>query len=351
MGKKKKNHKQFIRFDNIEKVKLTSIPLGKGVIDYLDSLNPKGSKSVHALFKEDLGAQDYEKYRKIFGIQVHDSIPKEVIDKCEYCDIVGDEFNKDRVCNAYNIEAGSNELFALSGFYEVINQNIHLFEDQAQRKRLCMAFIGCFRFHKGRVYFDNNRLLYQCFKEGLRSISTILENSDSLNRLALINNSMHKLDNEQRFYTIDNGVKNDILEIQLDHFKEAERYYKNQSENKESKTTRTNKRLSQIWLAEPKLSIDDFLQKGIDVGIWNENFDIIVKRGSLYGTGKTLLSNLAHAVRGYCISHQTDYKIIGKAFCEQFKIEISESTNEPYKVFNKENRAIKDQLKRAFSIR
>lgn len=109
--------------------------------------------------------------------------------------------------------------------------------------------------------------------------------------------------------------------------------------------------LQEIWLAESKLSIEDLLQIGIDAGIWNEQFEIIVKKKSLYGTGKTLLSNLAHALKGYSISEEIDYKVIGKAFCQQFNIAINQSTKEPYKQFNQEKRELKDQLKRVFSIK
>lgn len=123
-------------------------------------------------------------------------------------------------------------------------------------------------------------------------------------------------------------------------------------EKAEQDKSKTNKSvLKEIWLAEAKLSIDDLLQKGIDKGMWNSQYEIIGKRGGAYGTGKTLLSNLAHALRGYSISEEIDYKVIGKAFCEQFKIKPNASTKEPYKTFNKENKPIKDRIKKAFSIK
>jgi hypothetical protein len=172
--------------------------------------------------------------------------------------------------------------------------------------------------------------------------------------MKIINSTMHHLDNEQRFYTLDNGEKNELIDFQIEHFREAERYYAKEAEynNLNRSIVSTDKKiLQEIWLGEAKLSIVDFLQKGIDAGIWNEQFQIITQKGTLYGTGKTLLANLAIALRGYSISHETDYKVIGKAFCTVFNVEIKESTKEPYKAFNTVNNKILVQLKRAFSIR
>ena len=109
--------------------------------------------------------------------------------------------------------------------------------------------------------------------------------------------------------------------------------------------------LKKIWLAESKISIDDFLKLGIDKSIWDNQYQIITKKGSLYGTGKTLLGSLSIALKGFAISNNTDYKEIGKAFCIFFKVPIKEETKEPFKAFSSGNSKLISQLIRAFNIK
>lgn len=109
--------------------------------------------------------------------------------------------------------------------------------------------------------------------------------------------------------------------------------------------------LSKIWLSEPQVTVSEFLIMGIEKGIWNEQYNIITARGSLYGTGKSLLGSLFIALKGYAISNSIDYKEAGKAFCSFFNIPISENVKEPYKAFSSGTEKQIKQLKRAFNIK
>lgn len=122
---------------------------------------------------------------------------------------------------------------------------------------------------------------------------------------------------------------------------------------KESDANHTEaiEKLKTVWLAEPKLTVEDFIQKGIDKGLWNESLKIITSKGSLYGTGKTLLSSIYFAFKGWAISVNTNYNEVGKVFCEVFNIKIKETTKEPYKAFSSGNPKIITEIKRTFGIK
>lgn len=109
--------------------------------------------------------------------------------------------------------------------------------------------------------------------------------------------------------------------------------------------------LNKIWLSEPKISIDDLLTLGIEKGIWNDEYQIITAKGSLYGTGKTMLGSLFIALKGFAVSENIDYKEAGKVFCSFFNIPINEKTKEPYKAFSSGNEKLIRELKRAFNIK
>lgn len=106
--------------------------------------------------------------------------------------------------------------------------------------------------------------------------------------------------------------------------------------------------LKSIWMPEAKISIQEFLQAGVDKGIWGEQYQIITKKNSLYGTGKTLLGSLFIALKGFAISENIDYKIVGKAFCEFFHVDITTGVKEPYKAFSSGNQRLIKRFKMAF---
>jgi hypothetical protein len=112
------------------------------------------------------------------------------------------------------------------------------------------------------------------------------------------------------------------------------------------------KKLKTIWLPEPKLTVDDFIQKGIDKAFWNEQLQITIQRKeSNFGTGKTLLGNIFIAFKGWAISTHLHYNEAGKIFCEVFNIKIKESTNEKYRCFSSTNNPSQVKaIKTAFNV-
>lgn len=111
------------------------------------------------------------------------------------------------------------------------------------------------------------------------------------------------------------------------------------------------KELEKIWLPNAKIDIAVFLRQGIEKGIWDENYNLITKRNSIYGSGKTLLASLSVALKDWCINSEIDYNIIGEVFCLFFKVEIKSTTNQKYKSFQQGNEKYIYELKRAFNVK
>ena len=123
-------------------------------------------------------------------------------------------------------------------------------------------------------------------------------------------------------------------------------------ENIESLYSKKVKQLKQIWLPQPKLNVEEFIQKGIDKGFWNDDFKILLQKNtSTYGSGKTFLGNIFIAFKGWAISNDLDYKIAGEVFCDVFNIKIKQSTFEKYKLFCSGNSKQIAELKRSFDIK
>ncbi len=141
------------------------------------------------------------------------------------------------------------------------------------------------------------------------------------------------------------------LKFQIDNLNTEPQLISEQKPELPKRDTKIENSLKEIWMPETKLSVNDFLQLGIDKGIWDKQYKIITSKNSLYSTGKTLLGSLAISLKGYAISQETDYKVIGKAFCNFFNIPINENTKEPYKAFSSGNEKIIKQLKRTFNIK
>lgn len=124
-----------------------------------------------------------------------------------------------------------------------------------------------------------------------------------------------------------------------------------QNETKLNQQTEKIKKLKGIWLPEAKITVENFIEMGIEKGIWDESLNLIIQKGSLYGTGKAALGSLSIALKGFTISNNTDYKKIGSVLCEVFEIKVNETTKEPYKAFSSGNNKLIPQFKRAFGIK
>ncbi|MDT8413557.1 MAG: hypothetical protein RQ875_13915 [Vicingaceae bacterium] len=126
---------------------------------------------------------------------------------------------------------------------------------------------------------------------------------------------------------------------------------KRKPEQIETEHSEKIKKLKSIWLAEPKLTVEDFLQKGKDKGFWNDNLELTLQRNSsTYGTGKTFLGNVFIAFKGWAIPEHFDYKEAGSVFCKVFNIEVKESTKEKYKLFCTSNQKQVKEIKRTFGV-
>lgn len=95
--------------------------------------------------------------------------------------------------------------------------------------------------------------------------------------------------------------------------------------------------LESIWMKNPSMTINEFLEKGQDLRLWDEEFNLIAKRGGIYGSGKTLLANIFIALKGKAIEEGIDHKKVGSVFCDLFKIEIDSNKGKPLKAFEKGN--------------
>lgn len=108
--------------------------------------------------------------------------------------------------------------------------------------------------------------------------------------------------------------------------------------------------LESIWLANPKISIQNLIKAGIDSKIWDEKCNLITQRNGLYGSGKRLLGSLSIALKDYSISEDIHYKKIGEVFCKKFNIVIKNETKDPYKAFGTGNSKIIKQFKRWLNV-
>jgi len=130
---------------------------------------------------------------------------------------------------------------------------------------------------------------------------------------------------------------------------EIERERNSNNDNKNQLENKINP-LESIWIQNPKVSLDDFLSKGYNLGLWDKEYNLTVKRASTYGSKKSLLANIFISLKENSINDNIDHKEAGKLFCQFFKIKIDPNTENPFKIFQKGNPKQIKELKKTFKI-
>lgn len=216
--------------------------------------------------------------------------------------------------------------------------NIELFDLLTKHKLMTADF-----FNNEDLTFDENHFF---FCELFRAVTLKCFNEQDFNEMKKIIEDFP--DKNYNYYT---EQLYGLIESTTLKYETAKNYeflltYKHSQVKVNSKKSS----LEKIWLPQPKISIDDFLKKGIDKGLWDESFNIKLGRSSLFGTGKIFLASLSIALKGYAINENIDHKIIGENLCDAFNVKIDQNTNNPFKSFQTGNVKYIRFLKREFNV-
>lgn len=107
--------------------------------------------------------------------------------------------------------------------------------------------------------------------------------------------------------------------------------------------------LKGIWMERPQKTIEEVLEKGFVLGLWDKNGRLQAQRSGPYGSGKLLLANLYIALKGNSVKNEIDYKEVGKILCDFFGAEIGVA-KEPFKSFQSGNQKKIDLIKKDFKF-
>ena len=350
-------------FLNIDKTTFESLTINS--IDDLDQIfNISGvarEEDVHSLIRKYLADDEtYDEWIQYINWSIHNSIPKEIIGKCNFCN--GNSVNEsDKICLQYYDKAETEILIAGYFFIIVIHNGAEIFSSEVVLHDLAFEFFNSFKYEKGVVTF-NYKKYYNYFSIYLMEIlRNTFKSMDTLDSLDLINDLKEELNFEILRAKLQGLVSDDFFEPHKTFLNSQITYFKNKSDF-DSKRTKiiesredvvNNDRLSlliDIWSVSAKLSLSEVLRIGLENKIWDENYNIITKRNSIYGSGKSLLSSLAVTLRHTAYPDSIDYKKIGIAFCKAFNISINENTKEPYKSFSTGNPKYIKQFKKLLKI-
>lgn len=120
--------------------------------------------------------------------------------------------------------------------------------------------------------------------------------------------------------------------------------------DRDSEESKQLSNLEQLWLPNARIDFKAFLSMGVEKGMWDNEYRIVLQRGALYGAGKSFLGALFLVLKGMCLSKSMNHNVAGKAFCDFFDIDIDPNTADPYKSFQSANRSHIKELQRAFNL-
>ncbi|MBU2921490.1 hypothetical protein KO504_09070 [Winogradskyella psychrotolerans] len=323
--------------------------------DLKDSIDLNAeSKKQTSLIKEYLNNDElFEYFIQRIDREIHSSIPQNIKETCEVCKNKS-ELQSDKACLDYFNIVEMDFILHLTIFTNLIKINKHLFESKESLSAITFEFLSCFSSNNGKLLFNYEKFDSITLTHTLLTLDETFNEMDALSALKVINETISEIETHILIAKNSERVLSDFAKPQLKFLKkQRKRIKENLFLNTELTKSQTNKKLKElndIWLPTAKIKTEELIEIGIQNRIWDENYNIITKRGNLYGTGKTLLGSLYIALKNYAIPETIDYKTVGVAFCKTFNITINQNQKEPYKAFSSGKPEIIKAFKRLYKI-
>ncbi|WNH07663.1 hypothetical protein [Thalassobellus suaedae] len=261
--------------------------------------------------------------------------------------------------NTYTVDVFFNYMML---FLVISIYNRDEFLDLKDKQTLTVKFFEHFKIKNGTLAFKLDKYLKLLTDYDLKTYNYLLSKDGTLDNLKNLNEAQDFIDT----LTIRlNNINNKIIKSNnpISQFiKKKKKFFKdkyfieNEIKAKIDNEAKNDieeklKPLSNIWIPNAKISLQHLLEIGIENKIWDENYNIITKRNSLYGSGKSLLASLSIALKNFAYPDTYDHKILGNAFCKVFNVTINEETKEPYKSFETGNTKYIKEFKRLLQIK
>lgn len=314
-------------------------------------LNEELHKELYS-FLLNLTPFNYEK--KTINFLTHDAFTKSKVHLKLFKEYLNDEaIYKQKVENViYNevVEADYTVSTDLEWLFIDASIRLYFFDkllDKDEKKQLTINFLNVLNINENFDFDYENFKEVQNFFSNYTSIyhRELLElDNDNLRNLQVMNEVIDELNNYNTLLSAIDDSEIGLIVNPIKFYKERKEYFKDalyiESELKKNKNNITHKIIDQklkpledLWLPNAKISLHNLLKIGIERKLWDNNYNIITKRNSLFGSGKSLLSSLSISLKGFAYPDTIDHKTIGSAFCSVFNISINKETKEPFKSF------------------
>lgn len=185
----------------------------------------KKQKTHFNYLVEYIGIEEFEKIFLLFKETIIESIPKEEKQKCRVCSLHESENENEKLCTVLQRAGEITMLLASWEFINLVEGNRKIFRDKKQIARLTRNFFGCFRFYRGRVFFELQEMKSFLIAEGLKNIKNDLEQHPLLESIEIINDSLNLLEEQHIYFKLKNKYKNPYIKTQIKWFREQERFY------------------------------------------------------------------------------------------------------------------------------
>ncbi len=209
-----------------ENFKLVSVPLDKKTSDFLDS-KKQGRHHSEYIREFLITPANFKSANDTFIKGMKDSLPKDIRNDCKVC--IGESTEEsDRSCNRYYLQMEFTYNVVVVEFINIVLKNKHIYQDKQTIFELTKEFFKCIVFlaGKGIMVFDMERLKKYVLKIGLISLSQLLNDSKPLQRLAIINDSLDSLNQQDLENKIFGNADCDCITLQKQFFLNKQTYYK-----------------------------------------------------------------------------------------------------------------------------
>lgn len=187
----------------------------------------------------------YDRWINYISQEVHNSIPEEEKDLCEFCN-GSSKLEENKICTDYFLQADENYYSSIIFYVMMIENNRHLFDSKEILHSLTQTFFEHYKYNLGELSHDSKTFDNILLTHTLIDFRNSLKEMETNKAINEINNLLEELQTHKFIASLTDRVLSEFVKPQIRFFKILLKSYKNKKDKGFHNENNNSKNLNEL---------------------------------------------------------------------------------------------------------